>query len=85
MSRLLRPQDTVARLQGDSFGIILLSETDPEAVAQLTQELVRALKAAISVGDRDIQLTASVGIAPPVDGGTAAGKPNPKKSKPADS
>ena len=70
MSRLLRPQDTVARLQGDSFGIILLSETDPEAVAQLTQELVRALKAAISVGDRDILLTASVGIAPPVDGGT---------------
>ncbi|HWT31336.1 MAG TPA: diguanylate cyclase, partial [Propylenella sp.] len=64
MGRLLRPQDTLARLQGDSFGVVLLSETEPQAVGQLTQEVVRTLKAAISVGDRDVFLTASVGVAP---------------------
>jgi diguanylate cyclase (GGDEF)-like protein/PAS domain S-box-containing protein len=64
MARLLRPQDTLARLQADSFGLIVLSETDPDAVGHLTQELVRGMKAAISVGDRDVLLTASVGIAP---------------------
>ncbi len=63
MSRLLRPQDTLARLQGDSFGVVLLSETEAEATAQFTQELVRVLKAAISIGDRDVFLTASVGVA----------------------
>jgi diguanylate cyclase (GGDEF)-like protein/PAS domain S-box-containing protein len=64
MGRLLRPQDTLARLQADSFGVIILSETEAEPVGRLTHELVRSLKAAISVGDRDVFLTASVGIAP---------------------
>ena len=66
MARMLRPQDTLARLQADGFGVILLSETDPERIGELTQELVRSLKSAISVGDRDVFLTASVGIAPPL-------------------
>lgn len=64
MARLLRPQDTLARLQGDSFGVILLSETDTDLIGQLTQELVQTLKGAISVGDSDVFLTASIGIAP---------------------
>jgi diguanylate cyclase (GGDEF)-like protein/PAS domain S-box-containing protein len=62
--RLLRPQDTIARLHGDSFAVMVLSETEPEAIAELTEELVGSLKAAISVGDRDVFLTASVGVAP---------------------
>ena len=66
MSRLLRPQDTLARLQGDAFAVLVLSEIDGEAVSQLAQELARSLKAPISVGDQDIFLTPSVGIAPPV-------------------
>jgi diguanylate cyclase (GGDEF)-like protein len=69
--RLLQPQDTMARLQGDAFAITVLSETDASAIDQLTRELVRTLKSAISVGDRDIFLTASVGIGPPTNDGTA--------------
>jgi len=65
MSRLLRPQDTLARLGGDCFAVMVLSETEPEAVGQLCEELVRSLKAPISVGDREVFLTASVGVAPP--------------------
>ncbi len=63
MARLLRPQDTLARLHGDAFAVMVLSETDPELIRQLTQEVVRTLKAPISVGDRDVFLTASVGVA----------------------
>ncbi len=37
----------------------------------MTRELVRTIKAAISVGDRDVFLTASVGIAPTTNEGTA--------------
>jgi diguanylate cyclase (GGDEF)-like protein len=71
IARLLPPQDTLSRLQGDSFAAMVLSETKPEAIEQIARELVRSLKAAISVGDRDIFLTASVGIAPPAKEGTA--------------
>ena len=34
LARMLRPQDTLARLQANSFGVILLSETDPERIAR---------------------------------------------------
>jgi EAL domain-containing protein (putative c-di-GMP-specific phosphodiesterase class I) len=71
MARWLRPQDTLARLHGDAFGVLLLSETAAEPIAQLTQELVGALKAAISVGERDVFITASVGVAPQAGDHTA--------------
>jgi EAL domain-containing protein (putative c-di-GMP-specific phosphodiesterase class I) len=60
---LLRPQDTLSRLSGDSFAFIILSESDAKSVQHLAQEYVSALKSAISVGDRDVFLTAAVGIA----------------------
>jgi diguanylate cyclase (GGDEF)-like protein/PAS domain S-box-containing protein len=69
--RLLPPQDTLTRLHGDSFAVMILSETEPAAIEQMTRELVRSLKAAITVGDRDVFMTASVGIAPPTKEGTA--------------
>jgi diguanylate cyclase (GGDEF)-like protein/PAS domain S-box-containing protein len=69
--RLLPLQDTLARLHGDSFAVLLLSESDPAAIEQFTRELIRSIKAAISIGDHDVFLTASVGIAPPTNEGTA--------------
>jgi diguanylate cyclase (GGDEF)-like protein len=69
VGRQLPPQDTLARLQGDSFGVMVLSETEPEAVSQLARELVRSIKAAVSIGDRDVFLTASAGIAPAANDG----------------
>src|SRR6185295_13171619 len=69
--RLLPTQDMLARLHGDSFAVIVLSETEAAAIEQMTRELLHTVKAAISVGDRDVFLTASVGIAPPTAEGTA--------------
>jgi EAL domain-containing protein (putative c-di-GMP-specific phosphodiesterase class I) len=51
--------------------VTVLSETDPAAIEQIARELIRSLKAAISVGDRDVFLTASVGVAPPTNEGNA--------------
>ena len=62
--RLLPAQDTLARLQGDSFAVMVLSESNPAAIEQMTRELLHTVKAAISVGERDVFMTASVGIAP---------------------
>ncbi len=69
--RLLPLQDSLARLQGDSFALLVLSEIDPSAIEQFARELVRSIKAAISIGDHDVLLTASVGIAQPTNEGTA--------------
>jgi len=69
--RLLPLQDSLMRLHGDSFALLIVSETDLATIEQFTRELVRSIKAAISIGDHDVFLTTSVGIAPPTNEGTA--------------
>jgi diguanylate cyclase (GGDEF)-like protein/PAS domain S-box-containing protein len=63
LTRALQPQDTLARLRGDIFGIILLSETRPENVAALADGLRRALATPVRFSDREIALFASIGVA----------------------
>ncbi len=63
LSRLLKPQDTLARLSGDQFGFMLLSESEPERIAGFADSVRRSLRAPISFGDKEIFLTASIGIA----------------------
>lgn len=63
IARLLKPQDTLARISGDQFAIILLSEQEPERVAQFCDAVRRQIKAPINFGDREIFLTTSIGIA----------------------
>ena len=63
LTRLLRPQDTLARVSGDTFSIILLSETGPEQVIAFAEAIRRALSMPVSFADREIALSASVGVA----------------------
>ncbi len=63
LGRLLKPLDSLARLEGDHFAIILVSEQEPERIAAFADAVRRAIRAAIAFGDREIFLTASVGIA----------------------
>ncbi|HEY1361357.1 MAG TPA: EAL domain-containing protein [Xanthobacteraceae bacterium] len=63
LSRLLKPQDTLARLSGDQFALILLSERESERVVAFAETLRKALRAPITFNDREIFLTASIGIA----------------------
>jgi diguanylate cyclase (GGDEF)-like protein/PAS domain S-box-containing protein len=63
LARLLKPQDTLARLSGDQFSLILLSEKEAERILSFAETLRKALRAPITFNDREIFLTASVGIA----------------------
>jgi diguanylate cyclase (GGDEF)-like protein/PAS domain S-box-containing protein len=63
LSRLLKPQDTLARLSGDQFAMILLSEREPERIVGFAETIRRALRAPIAFNDREIFLTASMGMA----------------------
>src|SRR5689334_13377923 len=63
LSRLLKPQDTLARLSGDQFALILLSEKEPARIVAFAESLRRTLRAPIAFNDREIFLTASIGLA----------------------
>ena len=63
LGRLLKPQDTIARLAGDQFALILLSEREPARIVAFAETLRRALRAPIAFNDREIFLTASIGLA----------------------
>src|SRR6185437_5653172 len=65
LGRLLKPQDTLARLSGDQFGLILLSERESERVISFADTLRKSLRAPITFNDREIFLTASIGVALP--------------------
>jgi len=62
LSRLLKPQDTLARLAGDQFALILLSERESDRIIAFAETLRRALRAPITFNDREIFLTASMGL-----------------------
>jgi diguanylate cyclase (GGDEF)-like protein len=70
LARHLNPQDTLARLGGDQFAILMISETDPRQVATLAERVRRALRTPMKIGGKEIVLTASIGIV--VDDGTQA-------------
>ena len=63
LSRLLKPQDTVARLSGDQFAAIVLSENDADQTVALANVLRRALSTPVTFAEREIPLTASIGLA----------------------
>jgi diguanylate cyclase (GGDEF)-like protein/PAS domain S-box-containing protein len=63
LGRLLKPHDTLARLSGDQFALILLSERDPGRIIAFAETIRRTLRAPIAFNDREIFLTASIGLA----------------------
>ena len=62
LSRHLNPQDTLARLGGDQFAILLISDPDPHHVATLAERVRRALRTPMKISSKEIILTASIGI-----------------------
>jgi len=63
LARLLKPQDTLARLSGDQFALILMSEREPARIVAFAETMRRTLRAPIAFNDREIFLTASIGLA----------------------
>ena len=62
LGRHLNVQDTLARLGGDQFAILLISESDPHHVATLAERVRRALRTPMKISAKEIILTASIGI-----------------------
>ena len=67
LARVVRAGDTLARLSGDSFGLVVVSEQDPQRILALADLVRRAVSTPITHGERQIYLTGSVGIAFPDD------------------
>lgn len=62
LRRLLKPQDTLGRLSGDEFGVILTSETDPARIADFADAVAKAISVPINFANEEFVLTASIGI-----------------------
>ncbi len=58
----LGPHDLVTRFGGDEFGVLLADSTPERAVKEI-ERVLRAIHRPILLGDRDVRLTASAGIA----------------------
>ncbi|QEE46923.1 EAL domain-containing protein [Rhizobium sp. WL3] len=67
LRRLLKPQDTLARLSGDEFGLILVSERDPGKIADFADAVSKAIMVPLNFANREISLTASIGLVSWVD------------------
>jgi len=63
MLRLVRPQDTLARLGSDQFALIIQTEENAEAMVQFAEALRAAITTPVSFSDREITLSGSIGIA----------------------
>jgi diguanylate cyclase (GGDEF)-like protein/PAS domain S-box-containing protein len=62
LGRVIKPQDTLARLSGDQFALILLSESGAERVTAVAQTIRRTLRAPITFNEREIFVTGSIGM-----------------------
>jgi diguanylate cyclase (GGDEF)-like protein len=68
----VREYDTVARLGGDEFAILLDSLDAAGEVETVAQRVLASLAPPVRVNERDLDVTASMGISVFPDGGTAA-------------
>lgn len=62
LSRHLGPQDTLSRIGGDQFAILLLAEQSARDLASLAERIRRSLRSPIKIAGKEIVLTGSLGI-----------------------
>jgi diguanylate cyclase (GGDEF)-like protein/PAS domain S-box-containing protein len=68
----LRDGDTVARISGDEFAVVLADLAKPDDAALVAQKIIDRLAAPASVHGQEVVVTASIGIATfPADGDNA--------------
>jgi diguanylate cyclase (GGDEF)-like protein len=72
LRQLVREVDTVARMGGDEFVILLDHADEPEAVAAVTQKLLDSLGQPVAFGDAHLVAGASIGVALYPDNGSNA-------------
>jgi diguanylate cyclase len=71
LKQTLRESDTVARLEGDGFAVIIAQVNTPADAMRVAHKMMLALQPPVRVSDSDIHPSASIGVACfPTDGGT---------------
>ncbi len=63
LGRVLRPQDTLARISGDQFTIVIISESETDQVIALANMIKRTVSTPVTFGESEVPLSASIGIA----------------------
>jgi len=63
LARMIGPDDTLARLSGDQFGIIFNGETLAREIIEVSDNIREIISVPINVRPREIFLTASIGVA----------------------
>jgi diguanylate cyclase (GGDEF)-like protein/PAS domain S-box-containing protein len=71
LPRHIGPLDTLARVSGDQFAVLLLGEHEPRELAIVAERIRHAIRAPIRIAGQEIVLTGSIGIAI-ADGSQAA-------------
>ncbi|MEO5573679.1 MAG: EAL domain-containing protein [Gammaproteobacteria bacterium] len=67
---VLRRSDTVARLGGDEFGVLLPTMTNVDQAELTASKILQALQPAFQVGNLELEISASIGIAYAPDHGS---------------
>jgi diguanylate cyclase (GGDEF)-like protein len=67
---ILRQSDTVARLGGDEFAVLLPSGTCAEHATEVARKIMKAMEHPFTIGDLQLDVEASIGIAVFPDHGT---------------
>lgn len=63
LGHCLRGGDTVARLGGDEFVLLLVDLADVEEAQQVLERVLHAVAQPIMLGDREVRVSASIGLA----------------------
>jgi diguanylate cyclase (GGDEF)-like protein len=63
LRKALRRTDTAARFAGDEFTMLLTNLQEEQDVASLARKILSAVSRSIPVGEREVSVTASIGIA----------------------
>jgi len=72
-ANLIREEDTIARLAGDEFAILLENNSDSQNVVIVAEKLLDSMKQPLSVEEQQVYLSTSIGISAfPSDGDEAA-------------
>lgn len=63
LARILKPQDTLARLSGDQFAVLIVSEFETAQISAFANLVRRVVSTPVTFGERELPLSASIGLA----------------------
>ncbi len=63
LGRILKPQDTLARLASDQFAAVVISESETDQIIAIANVVRRAVSTPVTFGETEVPLTASIGLA----------------------